>query len=69
MLQGYIEHDLSQTALVEQGFDCDVVNRIINMVDRNEYKRRQSAIGPRVTSRAFGRERRYPLVNGWQAGD
>ena len=69
ILQGYIEHDLSQTELVEKGFDCDVVNRIIKMVDRNEYKRRQAAIGPRVTSRAFGRERRYPLVNGWQAGD
>lgn len=69
ILQGYIEHDLSQTALVEKGFDGNVVNRIIKMVDHNEYKRRQSAIGPRVTSRAFGRERRYPLVNGWQAGD
>lgn len=69
ILQGYIEHDLSQTELVEKGFDCEVVNRIIKMVDHNEYKRRQSAIGPRVTSRAFGRERRYPLVNGWQAGD
>lgn len=69
ILQGYIEHDLSQTELVEKGFDCDVVNRIITMVDRNEYKRRQAAIGPRVTSRAFGRERRYPLMNGWQAGD
>lgn len=69
ILQGYIEHDLSQSELVAQGFDCEVVNRIIKLVDRNEYKRRQSAIGPRVTGKAFGRERRYPLVNGWQAGD
>ncbi|XID74302.1 NAD+ synthase [Alkanindiges sp. WGS2144] len=69
ILKGYIEQDLSQTELVEQGFDSEVVNRIIKLVDRSEYKRRQSAIGPRVTGRAFGRERRYPLVNGWQAGD
>lgn len=69
ILQGYIENDLSQTELVAQGFDSAIVNKIIKMVDRNEYKRRQAAIGPRVTGRAFGRERRYPLVNGWQAGD
>lgn len=69
ILKGYIEDDLSQTDLINQGFEADVVNRIIKMVDHNEYKRRQSAIGPRVSGRAFGRERRYPLVNGWQAGD
>ena len=69
ILKGYIEDDLSQTDLINQGFEAETVNRIIKMVDHNEYKRRQSAIGPRVSGRAFGRERRYPLVNGWQAGD
>lgn len=69
ILKAYIEQDFSATDLIKEGFEPEVVARIIKMVDRNEYKRRQSAIGPRVSSRAFGRERRYPLVNGWQAGD
>ena len=69
ILKGYIEEDLSQTDLIQQGFEAEVVTRIIKMVDRNEYKRRQAAIGTRVSSRAFGRERRYPMVNGWQAED
>ena len=41
---------------------------MIQLVDRNEYKRRQGAIGPRISSRAFTRERRYPIMNGWIAG-
>ncbi len=45
-----------------------MVEKVIQLVDRNEYKRRQGALGPRISSRAFGRERRYPLVNGWKAG-
>ncbi len=45
-----------------------MVEKVIQLVDRNEYKRRQGAFGPRISSRAFGRERRYPLVNGWKAG-
>jgi NAD+ synthase (glutamine-hydrolysing) len=68
ILFGYIEQDQSLDQLVAQGFDADTVKRVLTLVDRNEYKRRQSAIGPRVSSRAFGRERRYPLVNGWALG-
>ena len=44
---------------------AEVVRRVLQLVDRNEYKRYQSAPGPRVSNRAFGRERRYPLVNAW----
>jgi len=44
------------------------VNRVIRLVDLNEYKRRQAAIGPRITQRGFGRDRRYPLTNGWKPG-
>ncbi|KAA8734372.1 NAD+ synthase [Acinetobacter qingfengensis] len=68
ILYMYIEEDLSQEDIIQKGFDADVVKKIIRLVDRNEYKRRQGAIGPRISSRAFGRERRYPIVNGWTAG-
>lgn len=68
ILYMYIEEDLSQDSIVAKGFDAEVVNKVIALVDRNEYKRRQGAIGPRISSRAFGRERRYPIVNGWKAG-
>lgn len=68
ILYMYIEEDLSQDSIVAKGFDADVVSKVIKLVDRNEYKRRQGAIGPRISSRAFGRERRYPIVNGWKAG-
>jgi len=65
----YIEHDQSAEAIISQGFERDTVYRVLKMVDFNEYKRRQAAIGPRITQRGFGRDRRYPLVNAWQIGD
>ncbi len=69
ILEAYIERDESLAAIVATGLAPEgTVRRVIRMVDRNEYKRRQAAIGPRMTERAFGRERRYPLVNGWEPG-
>ena len=68
ILYAYIEEDTSQDDIIAKGFDKDVVEKVIKLVDRNEYKRRQGAIGPRITSRAFSRERRYPIVNGWKPG-
>ncbi|WP_343595295.1 NAD+ synthase [Acinetobacter sp.] len=68
ILYAYIEEDLSQQAIIERGFDPQVVEKVIRLVDINEYKRRQGAIGPRISSRAFSRERRYPIINGWKAG-
>jgi NAD+ synthase (glutamine-hydrolysing) len=68
ILYGYIEQDMSLDMLVAKGFDADTVKRVLTLVDRSEYKRRQAAPGPRISSRAFGRERRYPLVNGWTLG-
>ena len=68
ILERYIELDMSLVDIVEQGFDFSIVERVIKLVDRNEYKRRQAAIGPRVSQRAFGRDRRYPIVNGWKPG-
>lgn len=64
----YIEQDFSAEAIIDEGFERDTVYRVVRMVDFNEYKRRQAAIGPRITQRGFGRDRRYPLVNGWRAG-
>lgn len=69
ILYAYIEEDLSQADIISKGFDQEVVEKVIRLVDRNEYKRRQGAIGPRISSRAFGKERRYPIVNGWTAND
>ncbi len=69
LLKLYIEHDLSANAIIAEGFDADMVNRVLAMVDRNEHKRRQAAIGIRVTQRGFGRDRRYPVTSGWRLGD
>ena len=69
ILKLYIEHDLSANAIIAEGFDEDTVNRVLGMVDRNEYKRRQAAVGIRVTQRGFGRDRRYPITSGWRLGD
>ncbi len=68
ILYSYIEEDMSQDDIIAKGFDKAVVEKVIRLVDRNEYKRRQGAIGPRISSRAFTRERRYPIMNGWAPG-
>ena len=68
ILYAYIEEDMSQNDIIAKGFDAEVVKKVIRLVDFNEYKRRQGAIGPRISSRAFSRERRYPIINGWKAG-
>jgi len=68
ILYAYIEEDLSQDDIIAKGFEAEVVKKVIRLVDINEYKRRQGAIGPRISSRSYGRERRYPVVNGWKAG-
>ena len=63
ILIGYIEEDLSPEELVAAGNDPDVVARVIQLVDRSEYKRRQAPPGVKITPRAFGRDRRMPIVN------
>lgn len=66
ILRAYIEEDRSFKDIVSQGYDEDTVAKVLRMVDVNEYKRRQAPIGTKVSARAFIRERRYPIVNGWQ---
>jgi NAD+ synthase (glutamine-hydrolysing) len=67
ILEAFIEEDLSVDEIVSRGFDRTVVGRVLDMVKRNEYKRRQSPPGIRVSRRAFGRDWRYPITNGYQA--
>ncbi len=65
ILSRYVEQDRSIADIVGDGFDEDLVRRVAAMVIRNEYKRRQGAPGVRITSKAFGRDRRYPITSGW----
>ena len=68
ILELYIEEDASASAIVAEGFDEQLVRRVLRLVDVNEYKRRQSPTGVRLTRRGFGRDRRYPITNGWPIG-
>ncbi|MDQ2078117.1 NAD+ synthase [Marinimicrobium sp. ABcell2] len=65
----YVEQDKSAESIIAQGFEREVVERIVRLVDLNEYKRRQSPIGVRMTERGFGRDRRYPITSGWRPGE
>jgi NAD+ synthase (glutamine-hydrolysing) len=62
----YVEHDEPISAIVAAGFEEAVVRRVAAMVLTAEYKRRQGAPGPRITRKAFGRDRRYPITSGWR---
>ncbi len=66
ILEAYIERDETPDQIIAEGFDPAVVRRIVTLVDRNEYKRRQAAPGVRITKRAFGRDRRYPITSGYR---
>jgi NAD+ synthase (glutamine-hydrolysing) len=66
ILERFIEREQSSADIIEAGFDAAIVQRVIRLVLGNEFKRRQGAPGPRVTIRAFGRERRYPITSGWR---
>jgi NAD+ synthase (glutamine-hydrolysing) len=68
ILRWYVEEDESAEQVIARGFAAADVYRVVRLVDRNEYKRRQAAEGPRVTRRAFGKDRRYPITNGWKPG-
>ena len=67
ILELYVEQDKSIAEIVSEGFDRAVVERVIRMVDQNEYKRRQAAPGVRITRRAFSRDRRYPITSGFKS--
>ena len=63
IIKGYVELDKSAQEMVDEGLPADQVNRVVRMIDRNEYKRRQSPVGIKITPKAFGRDRRLPITN------
>lgn len=68
ILQRYVEYDECVADIVAAGFDEATVRRVVRLVDLNEYKRRQAPPGVRITRRAFGRDRRYPITSGFGRG-
>ena len=66
ILEMYVEQDKSAAEIVAAGYDAETVLRVIVLVNRSEYKRRQAPPGVRVTRRAFGRDRRYPITSGYR---
>jgi len=69
VLERYVEEDVSAAAIVADGYDAELVRRITRMVDRNEYKRRQAAPGVKVTTKAFGKDRRLPITNAYKLAE
>ena len=63
VVKAYVEQDSSYEEMVAMGFDPAIVAQVISYADRNEYKRRQSPPGVKITPRAFGKDRRLPIVN------
>ena len=66
VLEAYVEHDRSRDELLADGFDPAVVARVVELVDRAEYKRRQAPPGVKLRPKAFGRDRRTPITNRWR---
>jgi len=69
ILKAYVEEDRSLAQIVEMGWEEETVQRVIRLVDRNEYKRRQAPPGVKITPRAFGKDRRLPIVNAFTDAD
>ena len=68
IIEMYVEEDRSAEVIIDKGFDRDTVYRVLRLIDVNEFKRRQAVVGVRITPRGFGRDRRYPITNGWRPG-
>ncbi len=66
IMQRYMEDNLSAAEIKAQGLPAEAVDLVVRLLRVNEYKRRQAPVGPRVTPRAFGRDWRYPITNGWR---
>jgi NAD+ synthase (glutamine-hydrolysing) len=66
VLDAYVERDLGSAQVIAEGFDPAVVEKVIQLVDRAEYKRRQYPPGPKISKRNFGRDRRVPITNAWR---
>jgi len=66
ILEAYVERNRSPEEIVSAGVPADAVAHVVNLVRRNEYKRRQSAVGIRITPRGFGKDWRYPITSAWR---
>lgn len=66
IIEAYVEDDKTANQLIEEGFDPQLVHRIVRLIDSSEYKRRQFPPGVRITTKAFGKDRRLPIVNGYR---
>ncbi|MFF7233499.1 NAD+ synthase [Streptomyces sioyaensis] len=69
ILELYVDRDQGREEIVGRGFDDGLVTRVLRMVDRAEYKRRQYPPGPKISSKGFGKDRRLPITNHWREGD
>jgi NAD+ synthase (glutamine-hydrolysing) len=66
VLDAYVERDLGSAEVIAEGFDAALVEKVITLVDKAEYKRRQYPPGPKISKRNFGRDRRVPITNRWR---
>ena len=66
IIEMYVEMDLSPNDIIAKGYEEEEVRRILRLIDLNEYKRRQVPIGIKISDRNFGKDRRYPITNGWK---
>src|SRR5207248_3455308 len=66
LIEDYVEEDLSPEEIVAAGADPELVGRVVTMIDRAEYKRRQAPPGVKITPKAFGRDRRLPITNAYR---
>ncbi len=62
----YVEGDQGRAEIIAAGYDAELVDRVMRLVDRAEYKRRQYPPGTKISFKAFGRDRRLPITNGWR---
>ena len=67
IIEHYVERDASREDMISAGFAPEDVERVVRLIDLNEYKRRQAPVGVRISPRAFGRDRRYPITWAWQS--
>jgi NAD+ synthase (glutamine-hydrolysing) len=67
IMEMYVEYDQSPLDILNAGYKIEDVRRVVTLIDRNEYKRRQAPVGVRITHRGFGKDRRYPITSGYRA--
>jgi NAD+ synthase (glutamine-hydrolysing) len=66
IIEMYVEKDMSPEDIIIEGYEESEVRRILKLIDLNEYKRRQVPLGIKISDRNFGKDRRYPITNGWK---